>query len=73
MGRMQYPASLIEQFGSAAAFAEAAKTHPLAPRRMDGARRNLDAAAVYMWKQRDTVPHMWRPVVDDLSAARGAA
>ena len=73
MGRMQYPASLIQHFGSAAAFAKAATAHPLAPQRMDGTRRKLDAAAVYMWKQRDAVPHMWRPAVEDMSSERGAA
>jgi len=70
---MEYPASLIEQFGSAAAFAEAASAHPLAPTRMDGTRRKIDASAVYMWKQRQTVPHMWRPVIEAIHDQRGAA
>ena len=72
---MKYPQEMIEQFGSVAAFAEAATIHPQAPQKMNGERRVLDASAVYMWKQRGHVPFMWRPVVDALQrqVERGAA
>lgn len=69
---MRYPASLIEDFGTAAIFAEAASAHPLAPKNMDGSRRVLDRDAVYMWKQRNTVPYMWRPVVSALQSKEAA-
>ena len=55
---MQYPSTLIEAFGTAAAFAEVASVHEQAP---EG--RKLTQEAVYMWKVRNVVPHMWRPVV----------
>lgn len=70
---MRYPQALIEQFGSAAAFAKAATEHPLAPRKMNGEPRVLDPAAVYMWKQRKSVPYMWRDVVADLCRKGEAA
>lgn len=49
------------------AFAAAASSHKLAPRRLDGTKRKLDRAAVYMWKRRERVPFMWQPVVEALS------
>lgn len=55
---MQYPHPLVNTFGTAAAFAEVASVHELAP---EG--RRLTQEAVYMWKVRNLVPHMWRPVV----------
>lgn len=65
---MRYPAELIKgRFGTVEAFADAATTHDLAPKRADGTTRELDRAAVYMWKQRDRVPYMWQPVVGALS------
>ena len=72
---MRYPEQLIKGYGSAAAFADAATEHPYAPKKLDGSQRTLDAAAVYMWKSRQTVPYMWRPVVSDMlaRAERGAA
>ena len=72
---MRYPEQLIKGYGSAAAFADAATAHPYAPKKHDGSRRVLDAAAVYMWKSRQSVPYMWRPVVSDMlaRAERGAA
>ena len=72
---MRYPEQLIKGYGSAAAFADAATAHPYAPKKQDGSQRTLDAAAVYMWKSRQTVPYMWRPVVSDMlaKAERGAA
>jgi hypothetical protein len=70
---MRYPAQLIKgQYGTAEAFAEAASLHELAPKRLDGTKRTLDRAAVYMWKQRDHVPYMWQPVVEALAANQGA-
>jgi hypothetical protein len=63
---MQYPAPLIDAYGNAIRFAEAASKHADAPKDTRGNRRRLGAAAVYMWKRRDTVPHMWRPVVSEL-------
>lgn len=72
---MRYPERLIKSFGSAAKFAEAASAHPYAPEKMDGSPRNLDPAAVYMWKSRNAVPFAWRPVIADMmaKAERGAA
>ena len=72
---MEYPSDLIVQFGTTAAFAEAASAHPLAPvTRSTGETRTLDAAAVYMWKSRDFVPFMWQPVVSALHGqGRGTA
>ena len=62
--RMKYPALLIKRFGTASAFAQAASEHPLAPIKLNtGQRRLLAQDAVYMWKQRDFVPHMWQPAV----------
>jgi hypothetical protein len=61
---MQYPLSLINKLGGPAAFAEVAQIHELAP---EG--RSLTRDAVYMWKTRKRVPHMWRPVVRAISAA----
>lgn len=69
---MRYPAQLIERFGTAAAFAAVASRHREAPLKASGERRVLEAAAVYMWKRRDVVPHMWRPVVADLLASVSA-
>ena len=57
---MEYPSFLVAQFESATAFAEAASSHPLAPRK-------LERSAVYMWKARG-VPWMWRPVVSAMLA-----
>jgi len=72
---MRYPQELIGHFGSVTEFAEAATNHPQAPQKMNGEKRVLDASAVYMWKQRDHVPFMWRPVVDamQVQVERGAA
>lgn len=73
---MQYPTSLLEKFGSAGAFCEAANAHPDAPDAGSDGRRTLTPAAVYMWRARGRVPHMWRLVVRDLMApadASGAA
>ncbi len=54
---MQYPSTLIAQYPNASAFAEVATFHELAPG------RKLTRSAVYQWRIRDSVPHMWRPVV----------
>ena len=72
---MRYPDKLIKAFHGASGFASAASSHPYAPEKSDGTPRKLDASAVYMWKSRDTVPFMWRPVVADMMAKseRGAA
>jgi hypothetical protein len=60
---MVYPDALINSFDSAAAFAEAASKHVMAPP------RQLTAAAVYQWRQKDRgVPWMWRPVVSAMMA-----
>jgi len=65
---MRYPAELIKgQYGTVEAFAEAASRHELAPRKLNGSKRTLDRAAVYMWKHRRRVPFMWQPVVEALS------
>lgn len=69
---MQYPTSLLEKFGSAGAFCEAANAHPDAPDAGSDGRRTLTPAAVYMWRARGRVPHMWRLVVRDLMAAASA-
>ena len=58
----QYPTTLISKIGSVEAFAAAASIHELAP---EG--RALKPSAVYMWKTRGKVPHMWRPVVRSLA------
>ena len=66
---MMYPSELIGRLGGPALFAEVASAHPLVPHYAEnGQPRRLDAAAVYMWKARDRVPHMWRPVVSALLA-----
>jgi len=57
---MKFPQDLIEHFGGAQDFAEAASRHPKAPP------RRLRRSAVYAWKVRGTVPYMWRPVIDGL-------
>lgn len=65
---MRYPEDLISRFHSAASFAEAASSHPLAPKQANnGKRRSIDAGAVYQWKQRNAVPWMWRDVVTAMS------
>jgi hypothetical protein len=69
---MHYPASLLEQFGSAAAFCAAANAHRDAPDAGFDGRRTLTPAAVYMWRAPGRVPHLWRSVVRDLMVAAGA-
>jgi hypothetical protein len=63
---MRYPAAEIDRMGGVPALVERANAHPQAP-------RVLEPAAVYMWKKRDTVPWMWRPVMSDLLSAQQAA
>ncbi len=58
---MRYPSTLISRFGSIDAFVEAAALHVEAPR------AKLTPAAVSMWKSRDNVPFMWRPVIRDMA------
>ena len=73
---MQYPATLVEQFGGVTSFAAALSAHPLAPRRLrDNQRRRVEPATVYVWKSRDFIPYMWQPVVAALASAprKGAA
>jgi hypothetical protein len=71
---MRYPAELIKgKYGTAEAFAEAASRHELAPKKLNGTKRTLDRAAVYMWNQRDHVPYMWQPVVKALASESEAA
>jgi hypothetical protein len=65
---MQYPSTLIEAFRTAANFAEVASVHENAP---EG--RKLTQEAVYMWKARNQVPHMWRPVVRALMIQKNDA
>ena len=65
---MQYPSTLIQSFGTAAAFAEVASVHQHAP---EG--RALTRDSVYMWKVRNAVPHMWRPVIRAMVAEKTAA
>jgi hypothetical protein len=62
---MQYPSTLIDRMGGPAAFAEAAKIHELAP---EG--RDLTREAVYMWKVRGRVPHMWRPAIRAIASGK---
>jgi hypothetical protein len=69
---MRYPATLIDTYGTTADFAEAATRHHLAPYRLNGERMTLDRAAVYMWKQRNSVPFAWRPVVSAMMVSTQA-
>jgi len=57
---MVYPQPLIDRYGSAAEFAAAASAHPDAP-------KPLTRQAVYQWKQRNSVPFMWRHIVRQIA------
>ncbi|MDD9727204.1 hypothetical protein PVV74_17220 [Roseovarius sp. SK2] len=70
--RHSFPEGLIGRFGTVEAFAEAASAHELAPKKLNGSKRTLDRAAVYMWKHRGHVPFMWQPVVEALSQPEAA-
>jgi hypothetical protein len=62
---MQYPSTLIDRLGGPQTFADVANIHELAP---EG--KKLTREAVYMWKTRKKVPHMWRPAVRALALGK---
>jgi hypothetical protein len=62
---MQYPSTLIDRLGGPQTFADTANIHELAP---EG--KKLTREAVYMWKTRKKVPHMWRPAVRALALGK---
>ena len=61
-------AAAVSIFPSIDALTDALNRHPSAP-------KAIGRGAVSLWKQRDTIPHAWRPVVSDMlaRAERGAA
>lgn len=61
-------AAAVSIFPSIDALTDALNRHPLAP-------KQIGRGAVSVWKQRDTIPFAWRPVVSDMlaRAERGAA